>query len=355
MNVIDLARPEIRTLKPYQAAQQEPGTVRLNANESPRANSIGSFRRPLNRYPEVRPAQLQANLAKRFACLPQQLLVTRGSSEAIDLLMRCFCRAGIDNIVTTMPSFAMYRHYAEVQGAAVVEVATIACNDFAIEVDALLAAADNNSKIVFVCSPNNPTGTPLLREDLLQLLLGRNNKSIVVVDEAYIEFGSQTSAVELLENYPNLVILRTLSKALGFAGARCGAVIGTPDLISMLSAIQAPYALATPVVELVEDALQEQQLAASASQVAEVVAERERMASALAGFEFVRKVWPSEANFLLIDSGVALDVTDYCQRHGILLRHFGGALQDCIRITVGNPNENDALLSALEAFAENKR
>ena len=354
MNVIDLARPEIRTLKPYQAAEQVADTVRLNANESPKENSTGSFRRPLNRYPEVRPAKLQAALAKRFNCGPQQLLVTRGSSEAIDLLVRCFCRAGIDNIVTTLPSFSMYRHYAEVQGAAVVEVPTIAANDFAIEVTALLEAADAHSKIVFVCSPNNPTGTPLLRTDLLQLLRGREGRSIVVVDEAYIEFGSETSAVELLETFPNLVILRTLSKALGFAGARCGAAIASAEVIEILSAVQAPYALATPVVELVEDALQEKQLLESAANVAELIAERKRLAAALAAFGFVRKIWPSEANFLFIECDAALEVVNYCHRHKVLLRHFGGALQDCIRITVGDRSENDALLTVLQTFAEGK-
>ena len=277
MNIAKLARPEIQALHAYAAAEQVDDTVRLNANESPIVSAIDHFRRPLNRYPEVRPQKLQRALAARFACSPDNLLVTRGSSEAIDLLVRTFCRAGKDSVLTTSPSFSMYRHYAEVQGANFIEVATQASENFAIDVDAVLAACDASTRLIFICSPNNPTGTTLPRDELEKLLQRRGDKSAIVVDEAYVEFGDAPSVIELLDTYPNLLVLRTLSKALGFAGARCGAVIGPETVIRMLSAVQAPYALATPVVECVEDALQDEQLALAEHSVARIVEERKRL------------------------------------------------------------------------------
>jgi len=348
MSITDLARPEIQALRAYEAAEQVDDSIRLNANESPTINSVGNFRRPLNRYPEVRPQRLQAALSRRFDCAHDELLVTRGSSEAIDLIIRTFCRAGVDSILTPSPSFSMYRHYARLQGANIIEVGTLAEHDFAVDVDAILAACNKVTKVVFVCSPNNPTGTPLPRTELLRLLAGRKDQSIVVVDEAYVEFGEQSSAIDLLGEYPNLLVLRTLSKALGFAGARCGAVAGATDVIELLSAVQAPYALATPVVECVEDALDNDQLAIAA--VTQVREERSRLMSAVADCDFVSKVWPSDANFFLIRTADAAAIVEHCKVHNVLLRYFGGELSDCIRITVGSPSDNDALLVALNRF-----
>lgn len=352
MNIAKLARPEIQKLHAYNAAEQVDDTVRLNANESPLATAVGDFRRPLNRYPEVRPQKLQRLLAARFECAAAQLLVTRGSSEAIDLLVRTFCRAGKDSVLTTSPSFSMYRHYAEVQGANIIEVATRAADDFAIDVDAVLAACDDSTRLIFICSPNNPTGTTLPRADLVRLLEQRNDLSAIVVDEAYVEFGDMPSAIELLGLFPNLIVLRTLSKALAFAGARCGAVVGPEAVIELLSAVQAPYALATPVVECVEDALQDERLALAETAVAQIVAERERLMSAIGQFGFVKKIWPSDANFFLIEVDDATRVLRRCQEHKVLLRYFGGHLAACIRISVGSAVENNQLLRALDTLRE---
>lgn len=352
MSIVKLARPEIQTLQAYEAAEQVADTIRLNANESPFCSPVGEFRRPLNRYPEVRPQKLQRALAARFACAPQELLVTRGSSEAIDLLVRTFCQAGQDSVLTTSPSFSMYRHYAAVQGAKIIEVATLATQNFAIDVDALLAACDDSTRLIFVCSPNNPTGTTLPRRQLETLLEQRGDRSAVVVDEAYVEFGDSPSVIGLLDKYPNLLILRTLSKALGFAGARCGAVVGPEAVIRMLSAVQAPYAMATPVVECVEDALQGEQLALAERAVAQIIEERERLIRAIVEFEFVKKLWPSDANFFLIEVDDASRVMRRCEEHKVLLRYFGGDLESCIRVSVGSPDENDRLLHALSSLKE---
>ena len=352
MSIAKLARPEIQALSAYQAAAQIDDTVRLNANESPELSLIGNFRRPLNRYPEVRPQWVQEGLAARFGCRSEQLLVTRGSSEAIDLIIRTFCTAGKNNIVTPAPSFSMYRHYAAVQGAGVIEVASVAEQDFAIDIEALLAACNDASRVVFVCSPNNPTGTPIPRADLVGLIEGRANQSAVVVDEAYVEFGDEQSIIDLLDDYPNLMVLRTLSKALGFAGARCGAVMGATDIVNMLNAVQAPYALATPVVECIEDVMQSEQLTLAEKSVQEIIVERDRITAAIAAYTFVLKVWPSNANFFLIRVLDADAVMERCREHKVLLRHFGGELADCIRITVGSVTDNNRLLDALNSLAE---
>jgi histidinol-phosphate aminotransferase len=352
VSIVKLARPEIQALRPYEAAAQVDDTIRLNANESPRTADGGNFRRPLNRYPEVRPLALQRALARRFGCQPEELLVTRGSSEAIDLVIRTFCRAGQDSILVTSPSFSMYRHYAAVQGAALIEVATRPERDFEVDTDEILAACDDSVRLIFLCSPNNPTGTSLPREDLLRLLEARGDRSVVVVDEAYVEFGDQPSVTELLPHFDNLLVLRTLSKALGFAGARCGAVAGPPAVIRMLAAVQAPYALATPVVECVEDALQADQLENASKVVNEIVAERERLVEAFDSYDFISKVWPSDANFLLVRVDDASRVMRRCAELKVLLRHFGGDLEDCIRISVGSPTDNDQLLRALDTIKD---
>ena len=347
MSVAMLARPEIRALKPYGAAIQVADTIRLNANEAPWRNSIDHFRRALNRYPEIRPAHLRELLAARYGCSPANLVATRGTSEGIDLLMRVFCAAGADNVVTTFPTFSMYGHYAVVQGVEHREVATSGDNDFCFDADSVLAACDDNTKLVFLCSPNNPTGSLLPADVLLRILETRRDRSVVVVDEAYIEYAQSSSAVDLVPDFENLVVLRTLSKALAFAGARCGSVIAAAPVVDLLDAVQAPYALATPVIECVEDALAGPSLEDAARHVEATIAERRRLASALPRFSFVKRVWPSAANFLLVEVADGGALMQHCAGQGLLLRDFGGQLAGCIRITVGSAAENDRLLEVL--------
>ncbi|NIL93675.1 MAG: histidinol-phosphate transaminase [Woeseiaceae bacterium] len=347
MSITRLARAAIRDLRPYEAAIQVDDTIRLNANEAPWRNSADHFHRPLNRYPEIRPARLRALLAERYGCAPENLLVTRGTSEAIDLLMRVFCTAGVDNIVTTFPTFSMYEHYAVVQGAELRQVETDGDNDFLVAAESVLTACDDGTKIVFLCSPNNPTGTLVPRDTLLRILEDRKDRSIVVVDEAYIEFSGAGSATDLIPSFENLVVLRTLSKALAFAGARCGSVIGNKRIVDILDAVQAPYALATPVVECVENALANESLADAEHCVAETINERARLRAELEKFSFVSRVWPSAANFLLVEVVDPAALMLHCAKDGLLLRHFAGQLANCVRITVGTPEENARLVESL--------
>jgi histidinol-phosphate aminotransferase len=347
MSIANLARAEIRALKAYEAAIQVNDTIRLNANEAPWTSSTDTFRRPLNRYPEIRPAALRVALAEWYGCRTENLLVTRGTSEAIDLLIRVFCRPGLDNIVTTTPTFSMYRHYAEIQGADLREVETTREEDFSVHPDSILGACDDSTRLIFLCSPNNPTGTLIPSDVLREVLQQRGDRSAIVVDEAYIEFAQHESVVGLLDECPNLIVLRTLSKALAFAGARCGSVIAPPEVIRMLDAVQAPYALATPVVECVENAMQAASLSEAEQWVAKVIAERERLNKSLQEFSFVMHVWPSSANFLLVQVDDASLLMQQSSDNKVLLRYFGGSLSDCVRITVGTPDENDRLLETL--------
>jgi histidinol-phosphate aminotransferase len=241
----------------------------------------------------------------------------------------------------------MYRHYAEVQGAEIREFETSRDNDFSIDVDALLKRCDESTRLIFICSPNNPTGTLFPRKSLVDLLEKRGNRSAIVIDEAYVEFAGEASAIELLQRYENLIVLRTLSKALAFAGARCGSVIGPAPVIDMLDAVQAPYALATPVVECVENAMQAESHSEAEEWLAQIVSERQRLVLALREFPFVQQIWPSAANFfnfflIQVDDAAALMAQSSDDK--VLLRYFGGNLSDCVRITVGTQTENDCLL-----------
>lgn len=352
MSVMNLIRPEIRGLRPYHAAEQIDDTIRLNANESPWAAVDDQFRRPLNRYPEVRPSKLRSVLADRYGCAADNLIVTRGTSEGIDLLTRVFCRARQDAVLTVTPTFSLYRHYAKVQGARLIECPTSPDNDFAIDVDGLLTACDESTRLIFICSPNNPTGNTMPRDDLIRILDARAGKSAVVVDEAYIEYSEYSSAVALMQDFENLIVLRTLSKALACAGARCGSVLAAAEIIEVLEAVQAPYALATPVVESVENSMQTESLAETDRLVSEIAIARTKLMASVEKFSFVIKVWPSAANFFLIQVESADSLLAHCCEQGILLRDFGGALASCIRITIGSDSENSRLMLAFAEFQE---
>jgi len=344
VSIVELARPEIATLEPYVTAAQRDGTLRLNANEVPRSPAG----KRLNRYPAIRPDALERELAGILGLDASRLLVTRGSSEGVDLLLRTFCRAYRDRILVTPPTFSMYEVYANMQGAGVTEV-PLASEDFALDVDAVADACDDTTKLVFVCSPNNPTGGSVPREALARLLEARADRSLVVVDEAYVEFSRHGSLVDALDRYDNLVVLRTLSKAWGLAGARCGAVAANPDVLGLLRRMLPPYALSAPATEAVRDGLGPRARAIAARQGAETVAERERLAVALAALDVVERVWPSDANFLLVRFSDLGAVEQRLEQERILVRAFARkpGLANCARITIGRPRENDRLLAAL--------
>lgn len=336
------------SLQAYRPAEQVPGSVRLNANEAPTAlESSGGT--SLNRYPEVHPVRLQQRMAELFSVPAEQLLVTRGSSEAIDVLVRTFCRAYSDNLIAATPSFEMYRFYAAVQGVELIEVALQPDQAFRLDVDGILGSCNDDTKLIFLCSPNNPTGGLVSQSDILKLARARRNLSIVVVDEAYVEFSEQASLAQSAHNYDNLVVLRTLSKAYALAGARCGAAIACKDLIEILSRVLPPYSFATPVMERVLAVLGDDGVDQSSAAIGGIIAERQRMFNSLGPQKAVARIWPSQANFLLVQFHDAESVLSHLQAERILVRDFSTqpGLDNCARITIGSPAENDALLAAI--------
>ena len=351
MSIADIARPEVRHLKAYVAAEQITGMVRLNANESPESPWAELDRAPLNRYPQVRPARLQRRMAEFYGVAPENVLATRGSTEAIDTLIRTFCRAYRDNIVVTPPTFDMYKVYADVQAVELNAVPLIPDQGFAFDADTVIAAADGSSKLIFICSPNNPTGTMAAREDILRVAEARRDKSVVAVDEAYIEFSDRESMIDAIADNDNMVVLRTMSKAFALAGARCGALIGTEEAVTMLSRVLSPYSFSTPVTERVMDALTDEGFEKAEALVRRTVAERGRLAAALGDCDAVERVWPSQANFLFVRFADIDAVRARLRDNRILIREFA-SLPDyygCARITVGTPHENDQLLAALRS------
>ena len=353
MNVLDLARADVRAIQPYSSARMEAGSaaVMLNANESPWPPA-GDGGPSLNRYPEPQPAALCTRLAQLYGVREDQLLVGRGSDEAIDLLVRAFCRPGIDAIAISPPTFGMYAVCARVQGATVEELPLDA--DFGLDVDAVIAGLSGAVKLVFVCSPNNPTGGLVPLAAIERLAQALAERALVVVDEAYLEFADAPSAAMLLDRYPNLGVLRTLSKAWALAGARIGTLLADAEVIALLRRIMAPYPLPTPSVEAALDALDAQGERRARERVATLVDERERMAAALAGLPGVRRVHPSRANFLTVALADAGGAYRALAGQGIVVRDVGRypGLSGCLRFSIGTPEENARLLDALTRFAE---
>ncbi len=345
--VLALVRPEILALTPYSSARKESqgGRVWLDANENPQTPHAGAPR--LNRYPDPQPPELVARLASLYGVPPAQLLVTRGSDEGIDLLLRAFCRAGRDSIVITPPTYGMYAVAAGIQGAAIKTAPLERDRDFALDVGAVLAAVDASVKLVFLCSPNNPTGQLLSRDSVLNVVRSLAGRAVVVVDEAYGEFTPEPSLAEELPAHANLVVLRTLSKAFGLAGARVGVTLAAPGLIAVLQKILAPYPIPTPVAHAALEALAPQAIAAARRSALELVEGRRQLAAALAKLPFVQKIWPSDANFLLVAVDDSVRLMALCRAAGLVIRDRSKDLPNTVRITIGSPEETAFALEVL--------
>lgn len=370
MSIEALARPEIVAMKPYSSARKEAPArgVLLNANEAPRSllggDSGQDWEARLNRYPDPQPQALVERLAALYGAGPDQVLVTRGSDEGIDLLTRVFCRAGRDAVLHCPPTFGMYRIAAETQGAAVVSLPRSADDGFRLDGQRLLAALGEDERIKLVCltSPNNPTGDTVDQSLLLELLERTRDRAVVVMDEAYAEFCSRPSAVHLVGRYENLAVLRTMSKAWASAGLRCGAVLAQPGLIALLRRVIAPYPLPSPVIALALRVLEDDMLGRQRELLAEIARNKPTLLEALAGRSFLREVIPGEANFVLLrlDSEVspkdsaAEALLTFCAARGIILRGFPAdpLLRDYIRISVGTAEEIAALAAVLDEWEE---
>jgi histidinol-phosphate aminotransferase len=320
----------------------------MHANEMPWRAQGDNTQAGLNRYPEPQPHALVERMARLYAVPAANVLVGRGSDEAIDLLVRAFCRAGQDHVVITPPTFGFYKVAARIQGAGVIEVPLLG-DGFALDLPAVLEAG-RRAKIVFLCSPNNPTGNLLDEGALLEVCRSLAGRALVCVDEAYIEFAGRASLASRLAEFPNLVVLRTLSKAYALAGARLGTLIASEDIVALLKRIIPPYAIPSSTVEEVLALTEAPQRAMAAARIRTLLDQRARAVPRLTAMRNVVRVFASDANFVLVQFRDARRALEAGKAVGLLVRDFSSApgLEGCLRISIGTPEQNERLLAALE-------
>ncbi len=351
-----LARPEILAMHPYSSARTEgaqTAEIFLDANENPYPPYPGGAQQEgLNRYPEPQPQHLVARFAELYDVAPASIFLSRGADEAIDLLVRAFCAAGTDAVLQTPPTFVMYETAARIQGAEVVSV-PLQAESFQLDVAAMLSAVDRNPgvKLVFLCSPNNPTANLMRREDVLTLAGGLLGRALVVVDQTYVEYSGQRPYAADLPQHPNLVVLRTLSKEYSLAGERFGITVAHPEVIGILRRIMAPYPIPVSSIRAVTEAMSPEGIAYGRANIERLLAQRERLETALADLPAVRRVWPSDANYLLVQVTDAAGLISYLESHGIKIRNRSAVVPGAVRITVGTPAQNDRLLESLSTWA----
>ena len=335
-----LVRPNIRAMVPYSTARDEfkgVAEVFMDANESPFDNGY-------NRYPDPSQARLKRWIAEIKGVDVQNIFVGNGSDEAIDLCFRIFCNPGLDNAIAIAPSYGMYSTCAAVNDVEMREV--LLNDDFSLPVERLLDAADNNSKLLFICSPNNPTGNVFPREEIERIL--QEFDGMVVLDEAYIDFADEPGMLRSLENWPNLIILQTLSKAWGMAGLRAGLAFASNYVMRLFAQVKYPYNINVATLSAVEKLLK----AGVDDRVKLIKEQRAFMEQKLSGMECVWRVYPSQANFLLVQVDNAADLYNYLLGEGIIVRDRSRMplCDNTLRITVGTPQENVRLLRAIAEY-----
>jgi len=346
-----LSRANIRALKPYSSARDEaPGSastqarIMLDANE----NSFGGpLEEDFSRYPDPQQRPLKSALANLKGLDPTQIFIGNGSDEAIDLLLRAFVEPGRDNVVIMPPTYGMYAVQANIHGA-IIRQAPLK-PDFSPDATAVQAVMDGNSKLLFLCSPNNPTGQCLPEDFVLEML--HSFPGLVVVDEAYIDFSGQQSWSQRLQEFPNLVVLQTLSKAWGLAGLRVGAAFSNTAVIAVLNKVKYPYNLNQMAIQLATKALS---LAHKTQEkVQQVLLERTRLSNALTTIPAVETVFPSDANFLLVRVTDAGGLYQHLAQQGIIVRNRSREMhcENCLRITIGTPEENERLLTEMANYS----
>lgn len=339
----ELLRPNIRDLAPYSSARNEysgrVARVFLDANESP-------YNAPYNRYPDPLQTELKAAISKVKGVPTENIFLGNGSDEAIDLPYRCFTRPGIDNVVAIEPTYGMYKVCADIND---VEYRPVLLNDhFQLEADKILGACDDKTKIVWLCSPNNPTGNSLDRDEMVKIL--EEFDGIVIIDEAYSDFAKQKSFRHDIANHPNLIVLNTMSKAWGCAAIRLGMAFAHKDIISVFNKVKYPYNVnlltQQKALEIMKDPFDVDKW------VRMLLGERSRMCDAFRLLPICKEVFPSDANFVLARMTDAQAIYDYLVERGIIVRNRTRITlcRDCLRITIGTRSENNELLAALRQY-----
>ena len=346
-NLENLIRENIKRLTPYSSARKEfsgAAQIYLDANE----NSFGS---PLpenyNRYPDPLQTEIKRKIAGWNKVEPSEIFVGNGSDEAIDLLFRIFCEPQKDNILICPPTYGMYEVSAEINDVSVKKANLT--EDFQLDYEAIEKASGENTKLLFVCSPNNPTGNAFEREKILSLI--ENFIGIVVVDEAYIHFSSEKSFVNEIGIFPNLVVLQTFSKAWGLAGLRVGLAFANAEIIKLFNKVKPPYNVSQIAQETILQAMENKSQVEKT--IAEIVVEREKLIIRLREFSLVTKIYPTDANFVLVKTSDAETIYKFLLDEKIVVRNRNNVelCAECLRITIGTPEENESLL---KAFKENR-
>lgn len=339
----ELTRPNVWRLKPYSSARDEyngaAASVFLDANENP-------YNLPHNRYPDPMQRDLKSELSKIKKVRPENIFLGNGSDEAIDLVYRAFCEPRLDNVVAIDPTYGMYQVCADVNDVEYRKV--LLDENFQFSADQLLAAADEHTKLIFICSPNNPTGNDLLRSEIEKLIQGFDG--LVILDEAYSDFSNAPSFLEELPKYSNLIVLQTFSKAWGCAAIRLGMAFASPEIIGILSKIKYPY----NVNELTQKQAMEmlRRYADIEEWIKTLKSERENLESEFAKLSCTVKIFPSDANFFLARVTDAVKIYDYLVGEGIIVRsrHTISLCGNCLRVTVGTKDENEKLMDALKKY-----
>lgn len=344
-----LSREAIRNCELYvpEARDERRKEIYLNANENPYTAPI-KLELAMNRYPESQPAKVIERYARFLGIDQDEILVTLGGDLAIELLIKAFCESKKDKLLYCPPTFGMYQVTCDLFEVETVQVPLLA--DFKLDVEGILNNLDG-VKMVFLCSPNNPTGNTLETADVERILEATKDRAIVVLDEAYIEFTEKESFAKRVKEYPHLALVRTLSKSFGLAGIRLGFAIGSVDLINVLKKAISPYPLAVPTIAVAEAALTDDNIAIMWENREKLVNSRDALAATLTALPFVKKVYPSEANFILIELEDAHKAYEYLKTQGIYVRAQSAArLKNSLRVSVGLPEENAAFIAALTQF-----
>lgn len=339
-----LLRPHIANLQPYTSARDEytgKEGIFLDANENPYGSITDEDH---NRYPDPYQLELKTKIAELKQVKPSQIFLGNGSDEAIDLLFRAFCTPGKDNVILLPPTYGMYEVSAGINDVETRRVSLT--EDFQLQPDLILQTADENTKIIFVCSPNNPSGNKVNREDILRLL--RDFNGLVVVDEAYIDFSDEPSFTTLINEYENLIVMQTFSKAWGLASLRLGMAFASKKMIKILNRIKPPYNISGLTQQTVLGAIQK--VDKVNSMIADILQEREYLKDELSQLDFVEKIHPSHANFLLVKIPKASHVYDDLIEKKIIVRNRSKVqlCEECLRISVGTRAENEAFIQALK-------
>ena len=342
-NLNNLLRENIKKLVPYSSARDEfkgEASILIDANENPFGSPLNH---DYNRYPDPLQHQVKAKLSKIKGVPSENIFLGNGSDEAIDILYRAFCTPGVDNVILVPPTYGMYEVSANINDVAFKRVNLTA--DYQLDLDGIANAIDAHTKLIFICSPNNPTGNSIRRQDIETIL--NNFQGLVVVDEAYINFSAVKSFTQELAEYPNLVVLQTLSKAWGLAALRLGMAFASKEIIAVYNKIKPPYNINQATQDIVLEALDK--VDQVNDWIKETVAEREKLVRELLELDYVQNITPSDANFILVKMDQPREVYDYLVQYGIIVRDRSKVelCEGCLRITVGTPAENKTLLEKL--------